>query len=123
MAGWHHRCNECELVQTLGDGQGQGGPVCYRPRGCKESDMTERLKNNKDSMTKLMSCPLVFILILLSCPLVLNETTVLSIGPYNDTTVLSISLYTDTTVLSIGLDTTVLSIGPYTNTTVLSIGL
>ena len=24
MAGWHHRCNEHELGQTLGDGEGQG---------------------------------------------------------------------------------------------------
>ena len=24
----------------MGDGEGQGGLVCYRPSGCKESDMT-----------------------------------------------------------------------------------
>ena len=23
MAGWHHQCNEHELQQTLGDGEGQ----------------------------------------------------------------------------------------------------
>ena len=28
MAGWHHRCNEHELGQTLGDGEGQGGQAC-----------------------------------------------------------------------------------------------
>ena len=51
MAWWHHWCHECELVQTLGDGEGQRDLVCYRPRCCKESDMTERLNNNNnDSM-------------------------------------------------------------------------
>ena len=35
MVGWHH-----ELVQTLGDGQGQGSLVCYSPWGCEESDTT-----------------------------------------------------------------------------------
>ena len=40
MAGWHHRCNEHELGQTLGDGEGQGGLACGSPWGCKESDMT-----------------------------------------------------------------------------------
>ena len=29
MAGWHHWCNECELRQTSGDGEGQGGLMCY----------------------------------------------------------------------------------------------
>ena len=40
MGGRHHRCNEHELGQTSGDGEGQGGPVCCSPWGCKESDMT-----------------------------------------------------------------------------------
>ena len=31
MAGWHHRCNESELGQTLGDGEGQGGLACCSP--------------------------------------------------------------------------------------------
>ena len=30
MAGRHHQCNEQELGQTLGDGEGQGGP--WAPR-------------------------------------------------------------------------------------------
>ena len=38
MAGWHHRCNGLELGQILRDGEGQGGLVCCRPWGCKESD-------------------------------------------------------------------------------------
>ena len=35
MAGWHHRCNETELGQTLGDSEGQGGLVCCSPWGHK----------------------------------------------------------------------------------------
>ena len=46
MAGWHHRCNETELGQTLGDSEGQGGLVCCSPWGHKESDMTGRLNNS-----------------------------------------------------------------------------
>ena len=32
---------------TLGDGDGQGRLVCCSPWGLKESDMTERLNNNR----------------------------------------------------------------------------
>ena len=38
MVGWHHRFNAHELGQTPGDDEGQGGPVCCNPRGCKELD-------------------------------------------------------------------------------------
>ena len=31
MAGRHHQCNEQELGQTLGAGEGQGGLVCCSP--------------------------------------------------------------------------------------------
>ena len=31
-------------METPGAGDGQGSLVCYSPRGCKESDMTEQLK-------------------------------------------------------------------------------
>ena len=31
MAGWYHQCNEHELGQTLGDGEGQGGLACCSP--------------------------------------------------------------------------------------------
>ena len=41
MAGWHHRLNEHELQQTLGDDEGQGSLAGYSPWGHKESDMTE----------------------------------------------------------------------------------
>ena len=33
MVGWHHRFNENELGQTLGDGEGQGGLVSCSPWG------------------------------------------------------------------------------------------
>ena len=50
MVGWHHQCNEDELGQTLGDGEGQGGLACCSPWDGKESDMTGQLNNsnNKD---------------------------------------------------------------------------
>ena len=38
MDGWHHRLNEEEFAQALGDGEGQGSLVCCSPWGCKESD-------------------------------------------------------------------------------------
>ena len=31
MAGWRHQCNEYELGQILGDGEGQGGLECCSP--------------------------------------------------------------------------------------------
>ena len=47
MAGWHHQCNEHELGQTLGDGEGQGGLACCSPWGRKELDTSGPLNNNK----------------------------------------------------------------------------
>ena len=35
MAGWHHRCNEHELEQTPGDGEGQGRPGALPSMGFK----------------------------------------------------------------------------------------
>ena len=49
MAGRHHLCNEHELGQTLGDGEGQRGLVCCGPWGCKESDTTGQLNNNSSN--------------------------------------------------------------------------
>ena len=46
MVGWHHRLNGHELVQTPGDGEGQGSLACCSPWGHRESDMIERLNNN-----------------------------------------------------------------------------
>ena len=47
MTGWHHRCNEHELGQTPGGGEGQGGLVCCSPWGHKKSDTTGQLNNNE----------------------------------------------------------------------------
>ena len=44
--GWHHQLNGHEFEQVLGVGDGQGGPVCCRPWGRKESDATERLNSS-----------------------------------------------------------------------------
>ena len=47
MVGWLHRLNGHEFEQTLGDGEGQGSLVCCSSWGCKESDITWQLNNNK----------------------------------------------------------------------------
>ena len=44
MVGWHHQLYGHEFEQALGVGDGQGSLACCSPWGCKESDMTERLK-------------------------------------------------------------------------------
>ena len=41
MVGWHHRLNEHEFEQTLGDSEEQGTLECYSPWGHKELDMTK----------------------------------------------------------------------------------
>ena len=38
MVGWHHKLNGHELEQTLGDSEGQGGPVCCSSWDHKELD-------------------------------------------------------------------------------------
>ena len=43
MVGWHHQLDGHEFDQALEVGDGQGSLVCCRPRGCQESDTTERL--------------------------------------------------------------------------------
>ena len=49
MVGWHHRPNGHEFGQAPGDGEGQGSLACCSQRGCKDSDMTERLNNNNNN--------------------------------------------------------------------------
>ena len=49
MAGQHHWCNELELGETLGDGEGQGGLACCCPLSRKESETTGRLNNNNNN--------------------------------------------------------------------------
>ena len=44
MVGWYHRLDGYEFKQALSVGDGQGGLACRGSWGCKESDMTERLK-------------------------------------------------------------------------------
>ena len=39
--------NVPEFGQALGDGEGQGSLACCSPWGHRESDMTEKLQNNK----------------------------------------------------------------------------
>ena len=46
MTGWHNLLNGHEFEQSLGNGEGQGSLVCCSPRGCKESDITERLNSH-----------------------------------------------------------------------------
>ena len=52
MVGWHHQLNNHESEQVPGDGEGQGWLACCSPWGHKESDMTERLKNNNKDGNK-----------------------------------------------------------------------
>ena len=47
MAGWYHWCNGHELGQTWGDGEGQGGLVCFSSWGHKKLDMTGWPNSNK----------------------------------------------------------------------------
>ena len=47
MVGWHHQFNGHEFEQILGDSEGQGSLVCCSSWGRKESDMIQRLNNNK----------------------------------------------------------------------------
>ena len=47
MAGWHHQLNGHGFGWTLGVGDEQGGLVCCRSWGHKESDTTERLNWTK----------------------------------------------------------------------------
>ena len=37
MVGWHHQLNGHEFEQTPGDGEGQGGLVCYIVHGVTKS--------------------------------------------------------------------------------------
>ena len=52
MVGWHHWLNGYEFEQALEDGEVQGSLGYYDPWGCKESDTTERLNNNKKEQRK-----------------------------------------------------------------------
>ena len=45
IVGWYHWLNGHEFEQSPGDGEGQGSPAWCSPRGRKELDVTEWLKN------------------------------------------------------------------------------
>ena len=47
MVGCHHWLSGHEFEQTQWDSEGQGSLVCCSSCGCKQSDMTEWLNNNK----------------------------------------------------------------------------
>ena len=46
MVGWYHQFDRHEFEQAPGDSEGQGSLASFSPWGYKESDTTERLKNN-----------------------------------------------------------------------------
>ena len=46
ILGWHHRLSGHEFEQAPGDSKGQRSTECGSPRGRRELDMTEWLKNN-----------------------------------------------------------------------------
>ena len=56
MAGWHHRCNESELGQTLGDGEGQGGLACCSPWSHGVGHDWETEQQQKQSARKSQNC-------------------------------------------------------------------
>ena len=50
MVGWHRRLNGHEFEQTPGVGDGQGSLASCSPWGHKESDRTERLNCNLETL-------------------------------------------------------------------------
>ena len=49
MVRWHHRLNEHEFEETLGDSEGQESMAYGRPWGHKMSDTTESLNSNNNN--------------------------------------------------------------------------
>jgi len=47
MVGWYQWFNGHKFEQTPGDREGEGSLACCSSWGCKESDTTEWLNNNK----------------------------------------------------------------------------
>ena len=58
MVGWHHRLKGHESEQTPRDSEGQRSLACSSPWGCKESDVTEWLNNNKKAFFPKRLCGL-----------------------------------------------------------------
>ena len=55
MVGWHHKLNEHEFEQILGDCGGQRSLVFCSPWGHKQSDTTERLNSNNHQKYKYLN--------------------------------------------------------------------
>ena len=60
MVGWRHWLDGHESEQTPGDGEGQGGLACCRPRVRRESDTTAM--NNGENLFRCFLCSFTFIL-------------------------------------------------------------
>ena len=58
MGGWY-QLNEHEFEQTSGNSERQGSLVCCSPRGCRESDMTERLNSSDNKNAQCMQTSLM----------------------------------------------------------------
>ena len=50
MVGWHHWLNAYEIEQTLGGSEEQGSLACCSPWGREESEKTEQLNSNNQSI-------------------------------------------------------------------------
>ena len=74
MVGRHHRLNGHESEQAPGVGDGQGGLACCSPWGCKESDVTEQMGNDKLSSSLGLSQQVTLYLCPLPQELVLRFT-------------------------------------------------
>ena len=62
IVGWHDRLNGHEFEQTQGDSAAKGSLECCSPWGCKESDTTEQLNNNKSAFKEKKASRASFLL-------------------------------------------------------------
>ena len=60
MVGWHHQLDGHELEQAPGHGEGQGSLACCSQCGRKESDMTERVEQQRCLLIILFKAPAIF---------------------------------------------------------------
>ena len=56
MVGWHHWLNEHEFEQAPGDGEGQGSLACCSTWGGKESETTDQLNKNTNTILIIYNC-------------------------------------------------------------------
>ena len=57
--GWHHQLKGHEFEQAPADGEGQESMACCSPWACKELDMAERLRNNKQCYKFCHTLPVI----------------------------------------------------------------